>query len=142
MSFLLNIWRRIGAKLYLALGFAVLLTLVSSALGVYYFEQSGDASYRVRTESVPVLEASWAAVREGERLGSLEAEASTGVIAEEQVGEALESLEDHLRVAAIVSSLTGLGTQAQDLAYDLAEVIDRLVVIQRGKQDSDISAGV
>ena len=142
MSFLLNIWRRIGAKLYLALGFAVLLTLVSSALGVYYFEQSGDASYRVRTESVPVLEASWAATREGERLRSLGAEASTGVIAEEQVGVALENLEAHLSVVAIVPSLTGLAAQAQDLAYDLAEVIDRLVVIQRGKQDSDISAGV
>ena len=63
MGFILRAWRRIGAKLYLALGFAVLLTLVSSAVGVYYFEQSGDASYRVRTESVPVLEASWAAAR-------------------------------------------------------------------------------
>ena len=35
MSFLFATWRRIGARLYLALGFAVFLTLVSSAVGVY-----------------------------------------------------------------------------------------------------------
>ena len=58
MGFIIHAWRRIGAKLYLALGFAVFLTLVSSAVGVYYFEASGDVSYEVRTESVPVLEAS------------------------------------------------------------------------------------
>ena len=71
MSFLLDIWRRIGAKLYLALGFALLLTLVSSVVGVNYFEQSGDASYRVRTESVPVVEASWAAIGKGSACGVL-----------------------------------------------------------------------
>ncbi len=140
MSFLLGIWRRIGAKLYLALGFAVLLTLISSAVGVYYFEQSGDASYRVRTESVPVLEASWAAIREGERLRSLGAEATKGVIAEEQVGENLESLEDHLSVAAIVPSLADLATQSQDQAYDLVEVVDKLAIAQRAMEDVDTSA--
>ena len=53
MSFLMDRWRRIGTRLYLALGFAVALTLVSGAVGVYYFEQSGDANYQVRSESVP-----------------------------------------------------------------------------------------
>ena len=89
MSFFLRIWRRIGAKLYLALGFAVLLTLVSSAVGVYYFEQSGDANYQVRTESVPVLEASWGAVREGERLQNLGARAVASPIPEGSVDQAL-----------------------------------------------------
>ena len=61
-------WRRTGTRLYVALGFAVALTLVSGAVGVYYFEHSGDANYQVRSESVPALEASWAAAREAERL--------------------------------------------------------------------------
>ena len=71
MGALGNIWQRIGTKLYLALGFAVFLTLVSSAVGVYYFERSGDLNYQVRSESVPALEASWAAAREAERLRSI-----------------------------------------------------------------------
>ena len=41
-------WRRILTRLYLALGIAVALTLVSGAVGVYYFEQSGDANYQAR----------------------------------------------------------------------------------------------
>ena len=57
MRFILDKWSRIGTKLYLALGFAVALTLVSGAVGVYYFEQSGNRNYQVRSESVPALEA-------------------------------------------------------------------------------------
>ena len=68
MRILVDTWRRIGARLYLALGFAVFLTLVSSAVGVYYFERSGDLNYQVESESVPALEASWTAAREAERL--------------------------------------------------------------------------
>ena len=71
MRFLLDPWRRIGARLYLALGFAVLLTLGSSAVAVYYFERSGDLNHRVQTEAEPALDASWAAAREAERLLSL-----------------------------------------------------------------------
>lgn len=37
MRFLINRRRGIGTRLYLALAFAVVLTLVSSAVGVYYF---------------------------------------------------------------------------------------------------------
>ena len=43
MGFLIDRWHGIGAPLYLALGFAVFLTLVSSAVGVYYFERSAEA---------------------------------------------------------------------------------------------------
>ena len=38
-------FRRIGTKLYAALGLAVLLTLLSSGVGVYYFEVSGDLNH-------------------------------------------------------------------------------------------------
>ena len=68
MRFLLNRWRGIGTRLYLALAFAVALTLVSSAVGVFYFERSGDLNYEAESQSVPVLEASWDAARETERL--------------------------------------------------------------------------
>ena len=71
MRFIVDKWNRIGTKLYLALGFAVALTLVSGAVGVYYFEQSGNRNYQVRSESVPALEASWTAASEAERLRGL-----------------------------------------------------------------------
>ena len=45
MRFLIDRWRGIGTRLYVALAFAVVLTLVSSAVGVYYFERSGDLNY-------------------------------------------------------------------------------------------------
>ena len=44
MRFLINRWRQIGTRLYLAPVFAVVLTLQSSAVGVYYFERGGDLS--------------------------------------------------------------------------------------------------
>ena len=51
----IGLWGRIGTKLYLALGLAVLLTLLSSAVGVYYFEKSGNLSHRASQQVVPVL---------------------------------------------------------------------------------------
>ena len=39
MRFLVARWRGIGTRLYLALAIAVILTLVSSAVGIYYFEK-------------------------------------------------------------------------------------------------------
>ena len=68
MRFLIDRWRRIGTRLYIALGFAVALTLISGGVAVYYFEQSGDHNFKVQSESVPALEASWIAAREAERL--------------------------------------------------------------------------
>ena len=71
MGFLADRWRRIGTRLYIALGFAVFLTLVSSAVGVYYFEQSGDLNFRIRSNSAPVLEAARLTERETARLRAL-----------------------------------------------------------------------
>ena len=59
MGFIIARWHRIGARLYLALGFAVLLTLVSSAVGVHYFERSGDLNFQVQSQAVPLLENAW-----------------------------------------------------------------------------------
>ena len=122
MGALRNIWQRIGTKLYLALGFAVFLTLVSSAVGVYYFERSGDLNYQVRSESVPALEASWAAAREAERLRSivLRLLAEPGIEGDayevNSASESLERLEDPLATASSVPELVPPTQAVQDAA--------------------------
>ena len=135
MSFLVDTWRRIGARLYLALGFAVFLTLVSSAVGVYYFERSGDLNFQVRNESVPVLEASWTAIRESERLRALGLELmsdpDSGVVDGSQAGSvtaSIERLEDALSVASGVPALSANALGVQDAAYELVAIIDDLAV--------------
>ena len=134
MGALRNIWQRIGTKLYLALGFAVFLTLVSSAVGVYYFERSGDLNYQVRSESVPALEASWAAAREAERLRSIALRllAEPGIEGDAQevnsASESLGRLEDALATASSVPELVPPAQAVQDAAYGLTAVIDNLAV--------------
>ncbi len=111
MRFLIDAWRRIGTRLYIALGFAVFLTLVSSMVGVYYFERSGDLNFQVRSESVPMLEAAWSAAREGERvrvlgLGLLSDPDSTSVDSPAEPLEAtLKRLEADLGVVGTVPAL-------------------------------------
>ena len=134
MRFIIDRWRRIGTRLYLALGFAVALTLISGGVAVYYFEQSGDHNYQVQSESVPALESSWIAAREAERIRILGIE----VVADAESGfqrqdtdalvRSLERLDDALND---VSGVPVLATDAQavsDAAYDLAEVVDNLVL--------------
>ena len=132
MQFLLDRWRRIGVRLYLALGLAVALTLISGAVGVYYFEQSGDVNYQVQSESVPALEASWIAAREAERLRilGLEAVAESGSgfqgLEADAVAKSLERLETALGEVTVVPALASNAQAVNDAAYDLAEVIDNL----------------
>ena len=136
MRFIIDRWRRIGTRLYLALGFAVALTLISGGVAVYYFEQSGDHNYRVQSESVPALESSWIAAREAERLRILGLE----VVADAESGFQRQNTDALVRSlerldAALndVSGVPALATDAQavsDSAYDLAEVIDNLVVLR------------
>ena len=132
MRFLMDRWRRIGARLYLALGFAVVLTLVSAAVGVYYFEQSGDVNYEVQSETVPALEGSWAAAREVERLRSLglevvaESESGFQGLEADAVANSLKRLETALREVTVVPSLASNAQAVNDAAYDLAGIIDSL----------------
>lgn len=131
MRFLVDTWRSIGARLYLALGFAVLLTLASSAVGVYYFEQSGDLNFRVRSESVPVLEASWAAANEAERLRAIglrllgESDSGSAETQGNSVTETLERLEGALTTVSSVPALESSANAVYDAAYDLAQVTSR-----------------
>ncbi len=132
MRFLIDRWRRIGARLYLALGFAVVLTLVSAAVGVYYFEQSGDVNYEVQSETVPALEGSWTAAREAERLRSLglevvaESESGFQGLEADAVANSLQRLETALGEVTVVPALTSNAQAVNDAAYDLAGIIDNL----------------
>ena len=145
VDFFIEKWRRIGARLYLALGFAVTLTLVSGAVGVYYFEQSGDANYEVQSESVPALEASWAAARESERLrnlglGLIAAESGFQGSEQEAVAESLERLETALNMVRSVPELAPLTPAVSDAAYDLAQVMDSLALNRNELQTANESA--
>ena len=134
MRFLIDRWRGIGTRLYVALAFAVVLTLISSAVGVYYFERSGDLNYEAESESVPALEASWTAAREAERLRvlGLELLASTdadlGNVSTDTVDESLARIEGALTEAGGVPSLAPDALAVQDAAYGVADAIDALAV--------------
>ena len=146
MRFLIDRWRRIGVRLYLALGIAVFLTLVSAAVGVYYFEQSGDLNYELESESVPALEASWAAAREAERLRGL----GLGVVAgsesgfrgsqEEAVEEALGRLQIALDDVSGIPALTSDAQAVNDGAYDLADIIANLTLSWNELLAADVAA--
>ena len=142
MRFLVDRWRNIGTKLYLALGFAVLLTLVSSSVGVYHFERSGDLNYQAETESVPALEAAWAAAREAGRLRELALQLLTdaGNMPEGSVDRSLADLEAALAKATTLPALQTDAQTVQDAAYDLAEVIDTLSASRAAVRKADVDA--
>ncbi len=141
-----NPWRRIGARLYMALGFAVVLTLVSAAVGVFYFERSGDLNYQVRSESMPVLEASWAAAREVDGLRylgtNLLAHPSDGsqAVSAAQVDDTLARLETHLARVNSVPSLEAHSAAVHDGAYDLADIMGGLSVNRAATVQADADA--
>ena len=134
MRFLQDMWHQIGTRLSLALGFAVLLTLVSSGVGVYYFEQSGDLNDQVRSESVPVLEASWVAAREVERLRvlgvGLLTEPDSGLVDTQanSVTDSLGRLDDALERVIGVQTLAPGALEVQGAAYEMARIIDDLAL--------------
>ena len=152
-SFLAGRWRRIGARLYLALGIAVALTLISAAVGVYYFEQSGDLNYQVRSESVPALEASWTAARETERLRNL----GLGVVAEAESGfrsvetgtvdQSLATLKSALDevsgVPVLASDAAAVNVGAQDLADVIAGLaFDQGQLLSANQEAADYRSGL
>ena len=146
ISFLTGRWRRIGTKFYLALGFAVALTLISGGVAVYYFEQSGDHNYDLQSETVPALESSWIAAREAERLRILglevAADAESGFHRQDSrtLSTTLGRLEEALNVVSGVPALAEEAQSVSDAAYDLADVIDDLVVARESLLTTDTSA--
>ena len=148
MSILLNKWRGIGTRLYVALGFAVVLTLISSAVGVYHFERSGDLNYRAESESVPALEASWAAAREAERLRALGLQLTTTTGPEVQelrlsAESTMARLGDSLAVARSVPELDADALAVWDKANGLAFAIENLAVSRlTSRQAHDATASL
>ena len=143
MRYLLNRWRGIGTRLYLALAFAVLLTLVSSGVGVFYFERSGDLNYEAEQQTVPVLEASWEAAREVERLQTLGLETVSGTgspspeVQKEAVGQSLDKLNVSLSLVGSVPELFEGASRANDGSFALASVIDALAENRADGQEAD-----
>ena len=134
MGFLADRWRRIGTRLYIALGFAVLLTLVSSAVGVYYFEQSGDLNFNIRSESIPTLEAAWSTERETAKLRSLGlgllADADPDVVdaKSETVEAILSRVETSLQIVNGVPELSAEAKQVFDGTHNLADIVDEIQI--------------
>ena len=130
MRFLTEPWRRIGARLYMALGFTVLLTLVSSGVGVFYFERSGDLNFEVRSKSAPALESAWSVSRDVERLRSLGLSDGVDSLSvdsnADSVASVLARLDSNLNV---VSSSPGLAPDAKNVQTatdNLAAVVDNI----------------
>ena len=143
MRYLLDRWRGIGTRLYLALAFAVLLTLVSSGVGVFYFERSGDLNYEAGQQAVPVLEAAWETAREVERLQTLGLETVSGTgasspeIQKEAVGQSLDKLNGSLSLVGGVPELYEGASRTNDGSYALASVIDALAENSAEIQEAD-----
>lgn len=143
MASFANIWRRIGTKLYIALGFAVFLTLISSAVGVYYFEQSGDLNYLARSRTTAVLDAAWNVDRKAERLLVIAREALIGMNSDGQAGAgandidaALSELDVAVQAAPLVDTTPDEAQAVQQAAYDLAAAIDALALAEQAEADA------
>ena len=147
MGFFTNRWRRIGTRLYLALGFAVFLTLVSSVVGVFYFERSGDLNFEVRTESVPMLESAWSAAREGERIRSLGlvmlGDPNCRFRCTPRTNRSRKSSVAWKKTWPWLEPFPALSSDSQavyDAAFDLAEVVDNLALNREALRESSVTA--
>ena len=129
MKFLLATWRRIGTKLYFSLALAVLLTLVSGFVAIYYFEQSGDATYQARTLFVPAANAAKEAARQGEALNSLAGPAETGELDSQRIETLLDDIDGQLSQSLTLDAISDQALQSQHAAYRTAEAVERLNAI-------------
>ena len=151
MGFFADRWRRIGTRLYIALGFAVFLTLVSSAVGVYYFEQGGDLNFSIRSESMPVLEAAWSTERETAKMRSLglsllfDTESDVRAMPVDTVESILGRLEPSLQVVNGVAELNAEAEEVFDGTYDLAGTVDEIqlsrdALTQANQQSAELTS--
>ena len=120
-------WGRIGTKLYLALAFAMALTLVSGAVGSWYFDYSGQHTYRVRDESVPVLEASWQVYGDAQLLRRM-GDARLGVIDGSDVHDAESRIRDGLLRVSAVPDLRPAADRVESGARAVAVHIEELIM--------------
>ena len=101
---------------------------------MYYFERSGDLNHRVESESVPVLEASWAAARQADNLRYLGANLlahaadDSRAVSAAQVEDSLSRLDTELSRVNSVESLQPHAVAVFAGANDVADVINDLSV--------------
>ena len=142
MNFLLDKWRNISTKLYLALAFAVLLTLISSAVGVYYFERSGNLNYDAKQQSVPVLEAAWDASRQAKEMRAIGLETISGTgnhngdDTRKAISLSLNTLREALRRTSSTPGLYQASSQANNSAQQLANTANALVTNRTSTQEA------
>ena len=127
------IWSRIGTKLYLALAFAVTLTILSAAVGIYHFEQSGDLNHQVENAALPLLEdtryAATAAMQIVQIGHDLQAEATASKAESDSthnLSAALELMQASLARPAGHPNLNGTASSVHQAAADTAHDIDRI----------------
>ena len=127
----IRLWGRIGTKLYLALGLAVTLTLLSSGVGVYHFEKSGDLSHRASQQVVPVLSGALRAEAaianlsvwvEGSK--SAAGDTDTNIAEGERI---LESLRDALSASSGVPELAQPSQNIYDSAIAMMMAAEKLI---------------
>ena len=134
MSSLGAVWSRIATKLYLALGTAVLLTLLSAGVGVFYFERSGDLNHRVQSEAVPASRDASEVSRVSLELGLAgsvllaEARAGSSGPVSADVDGLLSRLEESLSRPAGLPGMAGGALAVHEAAFSLAGALDGLLV--------------
>ena len=130
MKMVSRFWGRIGTKLYLMLAFAVLLTLVSGWVGAWHFENSGQHTYRVRDESVPVLEAAWQVYSDAQillRMGIVR----LGEIDSSDVHAAEARIQDGLHRVSAAPDLKPVAERVGDSAQAVASHVEDLITARQ-----------
>ncbi len=128
-------WGRIGTRLYLGLACAVFLILVSSAVGVWRFENSGQHTYRMRDETVPALEAAWQVYADAQSLVGMGI-AQVGLIDSDDVAAVLARVVDGLDRVGEGPSLRPEADRVGVSAGKVAGHVDDLIVGRQSLEDT------
>ena len=133
MGFFLNAWRRIGARLYLALGFSVLLTVFSGSVGVWYFERAGDSIALLASGPAEALDALPGV---GARVGALERVGWNAFSGRSRSGHRSQvdlSLAESDRLLVRVAGSPGIDSARsafREHLYDAAGSVDELLLLE------------
>ena len=122
---------------------------MSSGVGVFYFERSGNLNYEAEQQSVPVLEAAWDAAGEAKNLRSLGLETTYAGSGDpefldrnlEATGVSLSRMQDALSQAGSVPELFETASQANESAQELANVANALAGNRAAALDAAARAG-
>ena len=127
-------FKRIGTKLYSAFGLVVMLTLLSSAVGVYYFEVSGDLNHDLSREGFPAYRDAWRAVEISAELDRLGDEAFLGARERGEWSSAsrgdyvalVEELREALSRPSGLDGLTVPSDRVLELAWNASDAVVRM----------------